>query len=260
MLGATELRLAYTAADLTVSASSFETLGNTIVESLCSGTPVAVEPAQGHLEFVKHGLNSWFVEYGAAPEAKARLSKIVAEGMDQTSLEARLPEFRELSEQLRQADFATEFDTQVLQRALDVGKQQTLGPGGETTSFVEVTKRLLCAVLCFGMWFVLRLVTRITYVTSKDPKFAILAKLGQCLDGGEGPIDDATILPIDWYKRMWIDEDDFSPRASSDPTEYGAHFQPAFDRATRKWFKTWHEVILLLCSMGVVCYGLSRNY
>jgi glycosyltransferase involved in cell wall biosynthesis len=270
MLGSTELRLAYTAADLTVSASNFETLGNTIVESLCSGTPVAVQPAQGHLEFVKNDLNSWFVEYESAPEAKARLSEIVTAGLDQKSLEARLPKFRELSDHLRQADFATEFDTEVLQKALAVGEQQTLGPSGQANTFVELTKRMICAVLCFSMWFVLRFVTRITYVTSTDPKFAILAKLGQCLDGGEGPTDAVSILPIEWYRRWWRDGDKPGPHSvmpsdakdtsdTSDITEYGAHFQPAFDRATGKWFQAWHEVILLICFAGLLCYGLSGS-
>ena len=62
---------AYAASDLFVSASNFETLGNTVIEAglrvlcvvlahlrvqllgleaLCSGTPCALQPAQGHLE------------------------------------------------------------------------------------------------------------------------------------------------------------------------------------------------------------------
>ena len=35
-----QLRIAYQACDVFVSASDFETLGNTVVESLCSGTPL----------------------------------------------------------------------------------------------------------------------------------------------------------------------------------------------------------------------------
>ena len=70
MLNARELRLAYAASDLFVTASNFETLGFTVIESWCSGTPVAIQPAQGHLEFVKDGVNSWFVDYDDAAEAK----------------------------------------------------------------------------------------------------------------------------------------------------------------------------------------------
>ena len=70
MLNATDLRIAYQACDVFVS-SAFETLGNTIIESLCSGTPVAVQPAQGHLEHVVDGVNSWFVDYDDVPAARA---------------------------------------------------------------------------------------------------------------------------------------------------------------------------------------------
>lgn len=63
MLGAEELRIAYAASDLFVSASTCETLGNTVVEAWSSGTPVALQPVGGHLEFVKDKeiveKNSW---------------------------------------------------------------------------------------------------------------------------------------------------------------------------------------------------------
>merc|ERR1712147_105982 len=57
MLNGHEIRVAYTACNLFVSASDFETLGNTVVEALCSGTPVGVHPEQGHLEHVVDGVN-----------------------------------------------------------------------------------------------------------------------------------------------------------------------------------------------------------
>ena len=44
MLNATDLRIAYQACDVFVSASAFETLGNTIIESLCSGTLLLCSP------------------------------------------------------------------------------------------------------------------------------------------------------------------------------------------------------------------------
>ena len=53
MLGAESLRTAYAACDLYVSASTCETLGNTVVEAWSCGTPVAVQAFGGHLEFVK---------------------------------------------------------------------------------------------------------------------------------------------------------------------------------------------------------------
>ena len=56
------LRTYYTAADLYVSASNFETCGNTLPESWCCGTPVAVEPSQGHLEWLQDGMNGFAID------------------------------------------------------------------------------------------------------------------------------------------------------------------------------------------------------
>jgi len=80
MLGAAELRAAYAACDLLVSASRFETLGNAVHEALCAGTPVAVQPAQGHLELVEDQWNSYLVDFDDAAAARQRLEEIVAAG------------------------------------------------------------------------------------------------------------------------------------------------------------------------------------
>merc|ERR1712048_1230190 len=92
MLNAHELRVSYAASDLFLTASDFETLGFTVIESWCSGTPVAIQPAQGHLEFVKDGVNSWFVNYDDQAEARATLTRIVASGLDEASLSKTIPE------------------------------------------------------------------------------------------------------------------------------------------------------------------------
>jgi glycosyltransferase involved in cell wall biosynthesis len=57
------LRTYYRAADLHVSASSFETFGNTVHESLLCGTPVVVQRAGGYLAQVDHGANGYLVDY-----------------------------------------------------------------------------------------------------------------------------------------------------------------------------------------------------
>jgi glycosyltransferase involved in cell wall biosynthesis len=50
-----ELRSCYHAADVHVSASEFETLGNTVHESLLCGTPVVVQRAGGYISQVEEG-------------------------------------------------------------------------------------------------------------------------------------------------------------------------------------------------------------
>ena len=47
----------YAAADLHISASQMETLGNTVLESLACGTPVITPRAQGFVDSIEHGVN-----------------------------------------------------------------------------------------------------------------------------------------------------------------------------------------------------------
>lgn len=49
-----ELSLYYNAADVHISASQMETLGNTVLESMACGTPVLVPEAQGFIDTVHH--------------------------------------------------------------------------------------------------------------------------------------------------------------------------------------------------------------
>ena len=37
-----------------------------------------MQPAQGHLEFVEDGANSWFVDYDRPDDARAVLARIVS--------------------------------------------------------------------------------------------------------------------------------------------------------------------------------------
>lgn len=76
MLNAVELRTAYAAADVFVSASNFETLGNTVIEAWCSGTAPAIQNEQGHLEYCKDGQNGFLLSYDDADAARKRLQEI----------------------------------------------------------------------------------------------------------------------------------------------------------------------------------------
>mmetsp|Transcript_31493 Transcript_31493/g.91057 ORF Transcript_31493/g.91057 Transcript_31493/m.91057 type:complete len:552 (-) Transcript_31493:87-1742(-) len=254
MLNAVELRVAYAASDLFLSASNFETLGNTVIEAFCSGTPVAVQPAQGHLEFVKDQKNSWFVDYNDQDEARATLSRIVASGLDAESLNRALPDFAPLGQKFRSANFAKDFDEAVLQPALAVGRQQRVGAG--CNAMVELAKRICCFVTCFFVWFLLRFATRVVFVTSRDPKFAILGELGAALDDGRG--ETIVTLPClrwlvgsKWLGSTSIAESQ-SPRAVDD---YEGHYRKGYRTALKKWFQTWHEVMLMLIAIVCVLRG-----
>jgi glycosyltransferase involved in cell wall biosynthesis len=53
----------YKSTDLYMSASNFETCGNTLIESWTCGTPVAVQPEQGHLEWLNDGKNGFAIDF-----------------------------------------------------------------------------------------------------------------------------------------------------------------------------------------------------
>eukprot|EP00928_Gymnodinium_smaydae_P078832 TRINITY_DN62899_c0_g1_i1.p1 TRINITY_DN62899_c0_g1~~TRINITY_DN62899_c0_g1_i1.p1 ORF type:complete len:552 (-),score=118.49 TRINITY_DN62899_c0_g1_i1:92-1747(-) len=186
MLSGRELRVAYAAADLFLSASNFETLGNTIIEAWCSGTPVAVQPAQGHLEFVKDGVNSWFVDYDDTTEARAALERISVGGLDAVALVRRLPELASTGERLRTADFARDFEAAVIQPALTAGRKRYSLAG--LGCLLEVAKRCIAFALCTAFFFTIRTFTRLAFVFSKEPEMEVLGKLGSAVDDKPGKV------------------------------------------------------------------------
>jgi len=72
-----KLRVLYKASDFLVSASKFETLGMTVLESHLCGTPVAVQKAAGFISQVTEGENGFFVDYDDAEVARAQLEHAV---------------------------------------------------------------------------------------------------------------------------------------------------------------------------------------
>jgi glycosyltransferase involved in cell wall biosynthesis len=181
MLDGAELRKAYAASDLFLSASNFETLGNTIIEACCSGTPCAVQPAQGHLEFVKDGVNSWFVDYDDAVEVRSTLNRIVVSGLDTTSLQKSIPEFAALGSTLRNGKFAENLDEVLIQPAIEVGRQQCNGGA------LEYLKRCGAMIICILLWICLRVFTRLSFVALRDPEFEVLGPLGGADDDKNAP-------------------------------------------------------------------------
>ena len=73
MVSADVLATYYAAADLYVSASRFETCGNTLIEAWTCGTPVAVQPAQGHLEWLIPEENGFAINFDNPEEARLEL-------------------------------------------------------------------------------------------------------------------------------------------------------------------------------------------
>lgn len=228
MVDANDLRVAYTACDLLLSASNFETLGNTVIEALCSGTPVAVQPAQGHLEFVKDQINSWFVDFDNTKEAKATLQRIVASGLDEKSLEGVLPELKSTGDKLRNADFGKDFDKALVQPALEIGR--SYWGSNVASNVLEVFKRSCCLIPCIFLWFLLRVFTRISFVCLSDPEVEVLGPLGSASDDKRAPsvLAFPCLRPFQSYFAKAPSPDKASPvRADSDGTDYASHFEAA---------------------------------
>ena len=71
------LRVYYKAADIHISASTFETLGNTVHESLLCGTAVVVQNAGGYISQVKNGRNGYLVEWENVSEAQGAMDNVL---------------------------------------------------------------------------------------------------------------------------------------------------------------------------------------
>ena len=67
----------YKAADIHVSASTFETLGNTVHESLLCGTAVVVQNAGGYISQVKNGQHGYLVEWKNVIEAQTAIENVL---------------------------------------------------------------------------------------------------------------------------------------------------------------------------------------
>jgi glycosyltransferase involved in cell wall biosynthesis len=184
MLDDRQLRVAYQGSDLFVSASNFETLGNTIVEAIASGTPVAVQPAQGHLEHVIDGENSYFVDFNDTSAALAKLELIVATGLPSNAhSKGCLPAFESTSERLRNNNFAREFDQNVLHiaRTAAYKREEAFYP-------LECFIRILALLAYFITFIIMRTATRVLCVLSKFPKFEIMGELGSCVESADTPV------------------------------------------------------------------------
>jgi glycosyltransferase involved in cell wall biosynthesis len=184
MLDDRQLRVAYQGSDLFVSASNFETLGNTIVEAIASGTPVAVQPAQGHLEHVIDGENSYFVDFNDTSAALAKLELIVATGLPSNAhSKGCLPAFESTSERLRNNNFAREFDQNVLHiaRTAAYKREEAFYP-------LECFIRILALLAYFITFIIMRTATRVLCVLSKFPKFEIMGELGSCVENADTPV------------------------------------------------------------------------
>ena len=81
MLPQEYIRQCYKACDIMVSASNFETLGNTVMESLLCGNPVIVENAGGYKAQVVNGQNGWLVDWTNAGQVADAFNRIMKEGV-----------------------------------------------------------------------------------------------------------------------------------------------------------------------------------
>lgn len=77
MIPQARLRVLYKAADVMVSASDFETLGNTVHESLLCGCPVVVENAGGYISQVQDGRNGFLVNFKEKSSVEDAIRKVL---------------------------------------------------------------------------------------------------------------------------------------------------------------------------------------
>lgn len=77
MVPQSELRVFYKAADIHVSASNFETLGNTVHEALLCGCPVVVQRAGGYVSQVSNGSNGYLVDWEDACETQSAIASVL---------------------------------------------------------------------------------------------------------------------------------------------------------------------------------------
>lgn len=165
MLGAEELRVAYAASDLFVSASTCETLGNTVVEAWSSGTPVAIQPVGGHLEFVKDEENSYFVDFDDSGVARKRLSSIVAAGV-KAAVE---PALSEMGEHFRHLNFPAEIQRLLLDPALSAKSKWRAMKGWRW--MLEILVRVILLLACGLIWPFTSVWSRAYFAVSCDPKY-----------------------------------------------------------------------------------------
>jgi glycosyltransferase involved in cell wall biosynthesis len=177
MLDGHELRVVYTACDLFVSASDFETLGNTVVEALCTGTPCAVHPEQGHLEHVVDGKNSLLVDYNDSMEAK-RMLNTFANYLDSGKPVADFfPELDSKSLALRTGKFAENFDKEVISVATSVMEERL-----DHSPLVKTIFQYFYILASAVTWCIMRPIMRATYTCLSYPKFEILPGLGGAVE------------------------------------------------------------------------------
>jgi glycosyltransferase involved in cell wall biosynthesis len=164
MLNAEELRTAYAACDMLISASNFETLGNVVIEAWCAGVPVAVQPEQGHLEYVEDNFNSYFVDFDRSAEAKQRLQAILTAG-PRSAIAAELDR---VGERFRTLDFPRELNSALLEPALkEASEWSRRGP----SCILELLTRLFFFFVWFVTWPIMAAVTRLVYLISGDFEF-----------------------------------------------------------------------------------------
>ena len=66
----------YASCEVHVSASEFETLGNTVLEAFSCGIPVVVPKTQGFLDTVTHEENGYLFEPGNVAEARSFVARL----------------------------------------------------------------------------------------------------------------------------------------------------------------------------------------
>lgn len=178
MVSAIELRVAYSACDMLVSASDSQAA---VVEAICAGTPVAVQPAPG-LSYIEHQANSYRVNFSEPEEARGQLSEILTSG----ALERVRPGLSRLGEQLRRRSLQEDLDVALLQPSLAAAE-------GWTASrlrrwLCQPLLRGLCALLWLQLWLLCWCFCRAYYRCCREPRFCRLGRAGMVTEPRPGSV------------------------------------------------------------------------
>jgi len=169
MVGSRTLRLYYQSCDMFVSASDFETCWNCVVEALTCGTCVAVQPEQGHLEWVHDGKNGFHVNYN--------VNSAMSQVSSAFSMRHELPQLKDTQQYLRTFDFGQAVHEHLIHEAI--------------ATHVSIGQRALCAchfaimlvstvpiswLVCGVAWF--KCVIQFTYNHAESRHRADMTRLG----------------------------------------------------------------------------------
>ena len=147
MVDSNTLHTYYKSTDLYMSASNFETCGNTLIESWTCGTPVAVQPEQGHLEWLNDGGNGFAIDFDS--------KNCTEEILNAFKNKDNLPKLETTSKYFKTFDFYEEFYKNIIIPCLKIKKSKLR----------RILNLIVCVIMYFSVCFPSYLITNLLQYT-----------------------------------------------------------------------------------------------